>query len=181
MRKYCNCFNENGCDKHNIYGGVDNQLVLKVKNCPHEYCDKFKWIIDRAKHYAEKTGLIWEAILDQWEESRNYWYMNYYQECNQPEIKDENVMIFETVEDLHKSVGDIGFRCPLCNGISTNPYECNTGIKIGKNDTGKTCNWVVYGLLRDLGKGVYVFVKEEVKGERMFMPVTWENKDMMKN
>ena len=46
-----NCFNPNGCDKNE-------------NKCFHRYCDKFKWIIDRAKHYAEKTGLNWEDIID---------------------------------------------------------------------------------------------------------------------
>lgn len=54
--------------------------------CFHNYCDKYKWVIDRAKSYGEAMGLHWEDILDGWEESRNYWYMNYYQECNQPKI-----------------------------------------------------------------------------------------------
>lgn len=54
--------------------------------CFHKYCDKYKWVIDRAKSYGEAMGLHWEDILDGWEESRNYWYMNYYQECNQPKI-----------------------------------------------------------------------------------------------
>lgn len=32
--------------------------------CFHKYCDKFKWIIDRAKAYGEATGLDWQAILE---------------------------------------------------------------------------------------------------------------------
>lgn len=70
------CFNPNGCD----------QKFRRSIKCSHKYCDKFKWIIDRAKHYAEKTGLNWEDILDSWEEDCNYWYMNYYQEAKQPLI-----------------------------------------------------------------------------------------------
>ena len=54
--------------------------------CFHKYCDKFKWVIDRAKAYGEATGLNWEDVLDGWETDRNYWYMNYYQDCNQPEL-----------------------------------------------------------------------------------------------
>ena len=50
--------------------------------CSHKYCDKFKWVIDRAKAYGEATGLNWEDVLDGWETDRNYWYMNYYQDCN---------------------------------------------------------------------------------------------------
>lgn len=32
--------------------------------CCHHYCDKFKWVIDRAKAYGEATGLDWQDILD---------------------------------------------------------------------------------------------------------------------
>lgn len=34
------CFNHNGCDKERT-------------TCFHRYCDKFKWIVNRAKHYGE--------------------------------------------------------------------------------------------------------------------------------
>ena len=40
--------------------------------------------MDRAKHYSEQSGKSVEHILKVWEENRTYWYMNYYQECNQP-------------------------------------------------------------------------------------------------
>ena len=136
--------------------------------------EKFEWVIARAKHYAEKTGLPWESILDAWEKRRSYWYMNYYQECNQPEIKGDNVKIFDSVEDMRKSMGEMKFRCPSCGGVSSNPYECNSGKEMSK---GKVCDWKVYGLFGDLGKGVYVFCKDKVKGERIFMPLAWEMKE----
>lgn len=137
----------------------------------HDYREKVAWVIERAKHYAEKTGLTPEAILDAWEGRRNYWYMNYYQESNQPEIKGDKVRVFETVAELGKSIGEAGFRCPACEGVSKSPYECTSGIT--KN--GKTCDWKVYGLFGHLGKGVYVFVKEKAMGENLFMPVAWES------
>ena len=74
--------------------------IRKVVTKKHKYCDKFKWVIDRAKHYGEKLGIPWEDILDSWESHRDYWYMNYYQECNQPTILSGNVRVFDTVEDL---------------------------------------------------------------------------------
>jgi hypothetical protein len=152
-----NCFNENGC----------NQEKCK---CSGRRCDKFKWIIDRAKHYEEKTGLSWEKILDAWEKKRDYWYVNYYQDSNQPLIESDKVRVFDTVDDLLKSVGKEGFICPACGGISTDPYTCNSGKKMSN---GKVCDWKVYGLFGDLGKGVHIYCKDKLGGDNIFMPVKW--------
>lgn len=138
-----------------------------------EYRTKIDWIIARAQHYAEKTGLTPEAILDAWEKRRDYWYMNFYQEANQPLIQGDKVRVFETVADLLSSVGTTGFRCPACGGISTNPYECNSG-KLMPIATRKVCDWKVYGLFGHMGKGVSVFVKEKTQIDKLFKPVAWE-------
>ena len=137
----------------------------------HDYRGKLKWAVARAQHYAEKTGLTPEAIMDAWEQQRGYWYMNFYQEANQPEIEGDNVRVFETVADMMESIGHTGFRCPACEGVSNSPYQCTTGIA----RDGKTCDWKVYGLFGHLGKGVSVFVKEKVAGENIFLPVAWES------
>lgn len=152
-------FNPNGCDKEGRTG------------CFHKYCDKFKWVIERAKHYGESLDMNWEDILDSWEGRRSYWYMNYYQDANQPLIKADKVRVFDTVEDLHKSIGDKGFRCPSCGQVTTNPYECNSGYKVTKD---KVCDWKVYGLFGSLGKGINVFVKSEMRSNDIFMPIAWE-------
>lgn len=149
-----NCFNPEGCNF------PEDQRC----KCCHRYCDTFKWVIDRARHYAEKTGLEAADILDSWEEKRSYWYMNFYQECEQPEIKEGKVRVFDTLEDVKAALGKDGFRCPKCSKISKSPYECNH------------CDWKVYGLLGDLGKGIYIYCKERVNGNTIFMPVAWENK-----
>lgn len=158
---HCGCFNPEGCNtphaRIGVYGDPD------YKQCFHHYCDKFKWIIDRAKHYADKTGLPWEQILNSWEERRDYWYMNYYQDYNQPKIESENVRVFDSVQDFREAVKDRRFRCPRCKGISTNPYECNAG----------GCDWKIYGLLPS-SPSAYVFCKDVMAGERIFMPIAWE-------
>ncbi|MDN6208500.1 MAG: hypothetical protein L0I96_09445, partial [Lactococcus sp.] len=120
---------------------------------------------DRAKHYEEKTGVSYLEILDKWEEKRSYWYMNYYQDSNQPLLTDGNVKVFDTVEDFKKSVGKDGFYCPKCNGISESPYDC----------TCEGCDWKSYGLFKTLGKGVFVFVKSEMVGEEIFEPVKFNS------
>jgi len=45
-------------------------------------------------------------------------------------------------------------------------------------ENGKPCDWKVYGLFKDLGKGVYIFVKEKMRGETIFKPIAWENEVM---
>lgn len=137
----------------------------------HDYRAKLAWALERAQHYAEKTGLEAADILDAWEKGRTYWYMNYYQDCHQPKIEGESVRVFDTLVDMRKSIGTAGFRCPACDGVSKDPYACDSGKEMEK---GKVCDWKVYGLFGDLGKGVYVFVKTEMRGQRVFKPIAWE-------
>jgi hypothetical protein len=143
------------------------------KDKTHRYREKLSWVIERAVHYAEKTGLRPEAILDAWEENRDYWYMNYYQDANQPKIETDKVRVFDTVEELLASIGNAGFRCPSCEGVSKSPYACDTQIKVH----GKTCDWKVYGLFGHMGKGVSVYVKEKLRSDKLFMPVAWEPRE----
>jgi hypothetical protein len=93
-KDYNDCFSENGCDHEFtrmmpetnpalIRMGMTKKCVM-VSKCSHKYCDKYKWVVERAKHYAEKTGKTFEEIIEIWEGNRTFWYMNYYQDCNQP-------------------------------------------------------------------------------------------------
>lgn len=139
-------------------------------NSGHGYMAHLRFAVSRAKHYGEKLGLEPADILDAWEKRRDYWYMNYYQDANMPLIDAENVRVFDSLEDLKKSIGKHGFRCPHCGGISSNPYECNSGIV----HDGKKCDWKSYGLLGCLGKGAYIYIKEKLSGQTIFFPVAWE-------
>lgn len=141
------------------------------ENKLHDYRGKLDWVIARAKHYSEKTGIDVCEILNAWEKDRNYWYMNYYQDCNQPLLDADTVRVFENTEVLKKAICEPKFRCPRCEGISTNPYECDSGKEIEK---GKVCDWKVWGLFGDLGKGAFIFVKSELRGQKIFMPLSWE-------
>jgi hypothetical protein len=132
--------------------------------CSHDYRGKLAWTVARAQHYADRTGIAATEILNSWEGSRNYWYMNYYQDANQPEIADGKVRVFNTVDAMLAAFGNHGFRCPKCDQVSKSPYECSV----------KPCDWKVYGLFRALGNGIYVFVKEKVACELIFMPIAWE-------
>ncbi len=147
------CFNPNGCDKQG-----------RIK-CFHRYCNKYKWVLDRAEHYAKALGATKEEVLKVWETSRNYGYMNYYQDGRQPEIQDENVHVFEDQDQLLAKIGK-EFRCPACEKISTNPYECS------QDD----CDWKSYGLMGTMGKGVTIILKNTLQQEHIFKPVSFEPK-----
>lgn len=133
----------------------------------HDYRGKLDWIVARAEHYADKTGISSSDILDAWENDRDYWYMNYYHDSRQPEIKGDNVRVFDTLDALRDALGENPkFRCPSCKEISSNPYECDASDK---------CDWKSYGLFGCLGCGIYIFVKSELRGQKLFKPVAWES------
>lgn len=134
-------------------------------------CSKLKWAVERAKHYEEITGVSACMILDTWEANRDYWYVNYYQDANQPRLDDKSVRVFDTIEDMKHSIGTSGFRCPRCKGVSTNPKTCDSGEKIEK---GKICDWKSWGLFGTMGQGVHIFVKTECHGQDAFTPISWE-------
>lgn len=58
-----------------------------------EFRKKFDWVIARAIHYAYHKQTTVDDILNMWEAQRSwYWYLNFYQECNQPWlVKSEHV------------------------------------------------------------------------------------------
>lgn len=154
--RWCSRFSDNCIEKFKQYGETG---VLCEYKC--EYCEKFKWIIDRAKHYAEKVNIPYEEILEGWENDRNYWFLNYYQECNQPKFDGNNIFVFETMQEYIDSLEGKGYYCPKCGAITPHPFECK-------------CGWKSYGLFKnDL---VTVYVKEKTTMAQMFMPVAWQNK-----
>lgn len=178
------CFNCNGCN-HEFYRkekreGDTTEHCYRVSKCFHKYCDKLKWIVDRAKHYSEKTGVSASEILKGWEEQRDYWYMNFYQESNQPEIKSNNVIVVKNREEFFEKYPSKKFICPYCKGISTNPNECNSGKEVelmnGKKKTKEVCNWKSYGLFATLNGGVHVFLKDDLRLLEIFKPM--EMKDV---
>jgi len=162
------CLNPSGCN-HPFYDYTDG--CRRVSKCFHKFCDKIPWVLERARHYAEKTGLGPDAILDKWEEGRSYWYMNYYQDAKQPLLDASNVRVFDSQAEFLQSIAGGGFRCPRCGGVSNSAYECTSGLEM---EPGHICDWKAGGLFGTLGKGVYVFVRDVIQGEHIFMPIAWE-------
>lgn len=167
------CFNQNGCDKERyanipqdnpklVEMGFKTQCVNTTK-CFHSYCDKFKWVVDRASNYADSIGVTVPEILDAWEQKRTYWYMNYYQECNQPLIQN-GLTVYESQADFQKKIKTWEFRCPSCGGISTDPNKC----------TCEGCDWKSYGLLGTMGEGITIIFKDTLEMHHIFKPIAKE-------
>lgn len=143
---------------------------------PEQLRKRMQWVLDRAQQYADACGVDRETVLEQWEKSRDYCWDNYYQECNQPDLKRENgtpVMFYdEWMAKGKKLYGDNPldwrYKCPQCGHVQT-PREfkekgidpnqaitcCASRYWLGGKDT---CKWTTGGLLR-IG-GVYVITKE---------------------
>lgn len=123
-------------------------------------------------NWSEKLGISELDLLKTIEKNRFINVVNHYQACNFPLI--ENIDLFETADDFKRMHKGLGFRCPSCKGISSNPQECNA-------DTEK-CNWKSYGLFGCLGEEYKFIVKdqffvlEDGKIYTIFKPVAQEQK-----
>lgn len=170
------CFNPNGCDHEFIrhVPETDPSMIrlgqktkcIKVSKYTHKYCDKYKWILDRAEEYAEALGVTRDDVLNGWEKYRNYWYMNYYQDSKQPSLKGDQkvIKIADWLKELRSRFGeddeDWKFVCPSCGHVQSVAdfkaigvdgtkayYEC---ISRYKNIDGKTnkkaCKYTLCGL-----------------------------------
>ena len=60
--------------------------IRKRYQTKRELLIKFRWVIGRAQHYAHHQNRAIEEILNEWESKRDYWWLNYYQDCNQPKL-----------------------------------------------------------------------------------------------
>lgn len=172
-----NCFNINGCNHEFarkvpetnpllLEHGITEQWIL-VSKCTHKYCDKLKWVLDRAQQYADALGVSREEVLNAWESNRDYWYMNYYKEMNQPSINGSVKVIkykdwmAELKEKFGENPDNWKFKCPSCGhvqsvadfkAIGKDPnyaFSNCIGRFTGNNDhTGKYgCNYTVNGFI----------------------------------
>ena len=56
-----------------------------------EFYKKFQWVINRCIHYSQALNKTPWEVLDAWESKRDYWWMNFYQDSNQPKIRKESI------------------------------------------------------------------------------------------
>lgn len=123
--------------------------------------------------YAAALGLAEPDVLAAIEGRRTYSAINYYQRANFPELS--GVRIFANRAEALAAMPSRQFRCPACAGVSTDPYECDSGKKL----KGKACDWKSYGLFRTVGKGFRFTIREgfleQPRVEEIFMPLEFES------
>lgn len=131
-----------------------------------------KLLAKKLPMYSEKLGIPQVKILEAWEKARNVNTVNWYQEANFPDLGE--VIVLETLGEFKEKFPSHKSICPCCNGVSTDYYECNSAEIIDKKKN-KVCDWKVFGLFGDMGKGVKVFVKdkffESPKPTTIFKPI----------
>lgn len=113
-----------------------------------------KFLNETLENYSAFLGFDKLKIMKAIESRRNYSAINYYQRANFPLLSD--IKIYENRDEFLKQCPSHAFICPHCNGISSDPNECNSGIKI----EGKLCDWKSYGLFGTLGKGINILFKD---------------------
>lgn len=144
-----------------------------AKECPgrsEEYRRKMEWALERAQQYADRLGTDRETVLEAWEYDRDYWYMNYYQESNQPSLDgNASVATFDDWEQEGQRLYGADrlawrFRCPACGNVQTMRQFKDAGLVpnlaylhcASRHGLGgsKTCKWTIFGLLRAVGRYV---------------------------
>ena len=113
--------------------------------------ESVKNIIDtRLENYSFHTGLSKDEILNALENKRNYSAVNFYQETKLPLLED-GIIVLDSLKEFKDKFPSGKSTCPSCGKESTDYYECSQ----------YNCDWKVYGLLGDLGKGIKVIIKDK--------------------
>lgn len=132
---------------------------------------KLDWVLLRAQQYADYCHVTRDDVLSAWEERRGYWWINFYQDANQPDLsKSENhvMTLSEWEAEGKRRFGDEQldwkFKCPACGHIQSmrefkdarlEPQLAYLNCASRHGLGGKAdCKWTIGGLL-SLG-GQYV-------------------------
>lgn len=141
-------------NENNKFETLIEEIVTKEGNWGNRKDNFIDTIKDICKHYSDELGYSKYEILQALEEKREYSYPNYYQWANFPKL--DTVVKFKNKEEMIEKIKpEKGFCCPACNGKSTDPYVCNSGLDMTKN---KTCDWKAYGLLGTLSEGLRIII-----------------------
>lgn len=154
---------------------IMNSIIVEIYNGwpgptgRQRVVDKVTFICKRIPQYAKMMGTTEIEALEYFAKSRTCNYTNYFQDAYIPDLSD--VHVFETIKDFLAKFPSKQFRCPRCEGISTHPHACNSGVVIDKKEN-EVCNWKSYGLFGTLGKGIDVLIKSQsLKPTHIFKPV----------
>ena len=124
-----------------------------------------------AAEYSAALNIAESDLLAAIEAKRTYTAINYYQAANFPSL--DGVKILENLDEFKRLYPSGKYRCPACDGISSDPYACNSGVV--RSEEGEPCNWKAYGLFGTLGKGLRITLRERFIDRPMideiFMPI----------
>ena len=136
-----------------------------------------KYLRNKLEEYSKVLDISQKELLEAWEKDRNYSAINYYQECNQPTLKEGKVRVFKNKNELLSSVTVRKFRCPYCGGVSDSPYVCSNKENLPKTSSGRKrtiCGYSIEGFITRKNKCTFVYCREEGRGEFIFTPIYWE-------
>lgn len=143
--------------------------------------DVVGFLFNRVPQYAKIMNKSEVDTLDILAKSRNCNFVNYFQNANIPDLDD--VMVFKSLDEFKQRFPSGKSVCPCCNAITTNYQECNSGVKLiahskpkkSKTNEGKVCDWKIYGLFGDLGKGIKILILDKIeefpRPTRIFKPI----------
>lgn len=61
--------------------------IREQRRSKKELYKLFHWVMGRAKHYAHHQGRSVVEVLTEWEDGRDYWWLNYYGDSCQPKLQ----------------------------------------------------------------------------------------------
>ncbi len=134
-----------------------------------------KEIVEICEHYGKFFNQSPVNVFRAFEKKRDYSYPNYYQWAKFPKL--DGVMVFEDEKEMFEKLKPkLGFRCPACECISKNAYQCDSGAK--KSD-GKTCDWKSYGFMKAKSNLRFTIKKNWIENpviDECFRPIALEGK-----
>jgi len=109
---------------------------------------EIEWFRGMVKEYADFFGKTQDEMVAELEEKRSYSWPNYYQPVNFPSLEGIKsnpyfVGLFATEADFanHARANWIGFKCPKCGNIGSDPERCEH-----RKENDGICDWCAGGL-----------------------------------
>lgn len=132
---------------------------------------KLDWVLLRAKQYADHCHVTRDDVLSAWEERRDYWWLNFYQDANQPDLSNAGNKVMTLAEWEEEGKCRFGddqldwkFKCPACGHIQSMREFKEAGLEphlaylhcASRHGLGgrEDCKWTIGGLLRVGGQYV---------------------------
>lgn len=148
------------------YESLKVEYEKDLASNPNRWKGNLEKILARAQQYADILHVDRDAVLEKWEEHRTYWWPNYYQECNFPDLNKKGGYPVLSLEDWKKEGERLfgpdkknwKFICPNCGhiqsyrdfikgGINADLAAVNCASRHGLGGR-PDCKWTTGGLFR---------------------------------